>query len=614
MAFLEFNDIKKIVKENNPGGKVTKVDLEGPKVVLYTDDLPFFIDSDEIKIMPPDEAKSEIEKILPDDAVVKEIVFDDYFREVIIEAEKLGLVIGRKSETLNKIIKATGWQVKLLRTPPIQSDIIDSVRKIILNSSKERQKILKSVGKQIYRKPDASCDWVRVTPLGGARQVGRSCFLIQTPESNVLLDCGINPAGSETNRFPDFRASDLAINKLDSVIISHSHLDHMGFLPYLYKYGYDGPVYCTEPTRDLMTMLQIDAVEIGEKENNELPFSSNEVKEMVKHTIPLDYEEVADITPDMRLTLYDAGHILGSSIIHLHIGDGLHNIVYTGDIKFGSTKLLEPANFRFPRVETLIMEGTYGGRYDAQPNRRDAENLLLIHLKNALSNNGKVLIPVFAVGRSQEVLMVLESFYRFNKISPEIPVYLDGMIWEATAIHTTYLEHLNERLRKRIFNGYNPFLTENFKNVKHGDREKIMKSKDPCIILATSGMMTGGPVIEYFKNFAEDEKNMLLFVGYQAEGSMGKRIQNGLVEIPIDVGGKTKSLNVKMKVETVDGFSGHADRRQLLGYAKKIDPKPKRVLVVHGESEKCMNLAMTLYSMFGFESTAPQNLDTVRLI
>jgi len=399
---------------------------------------------------------------------------------------------------------------------------------------------------------------------------------------------------------------------LDAVVISHAHLDHCGFLPYLYKYGYEGPVYCTEPTRDLMTLLQLDAVEIGNKEENELPFTSKEIKTLLKHTVTLDYEEVADITPDIHLTLYNAGHILGSSICHLHLGEGLHNLVYTGDIKFGDTRLLEAATFEFPRAETLIIESTYGGRYDQQPPRQDAEKLLYEIIQNTVQKKGKVLIPVFSVGRSQEVMMVLESFYSRNEIN--VPVYLDGMIWEATAIHTSYPEYLKKNVKHRVFNGFNPFLVDTFKKVEHKERQNIINSEEPCIILSTSGMMTGGPVLEYFKNLAENENNSLAFVGYQAEGSLGRRLQNGLNQITMDDDGRTKMLNVKMNVQTIDGFSGHADRKQLLGYAKKIHPKPKRALIVHGEQNKSENLAHTFRDMFRLDSTVPRNLDSIRLV
>lgn len=649
---MEFREIKKIVEENLKE-KVTKVDLEGPRIVVYTNDIKFFIENNnitknlasllkkrivirpEIKdLLDPEETKKIIERVVPKEAGIKQIDFDPYFESVYIEAEKLGVVIGKHGDTMNEIIKETGWTPVVLRKPPIESDIVESVRRTVrginiedqkrINLVKknewkdlfekginiERQQILREIGYRIYRKPSAECDWVRIMPLGGAREVGRSCFLLKTPESNVLIDCGINVAAQKNNKFPDFRAADLAIDKLDAVIISHAHLDHCGFLPYLFKYGFRGPVYCTEPTRDLMTLLQLDALEVWSKENEEPPFSSSDVRELLKHTIPLEYNEVADITPDMRITLYDAGHILGSSIVHIHVGEGLHNIVYTGDIKFGDTKLLEAANTQFHRVETIIMESTYGGRYDVQPKRQDAEDNLIRIIRKNIERKSKVLIPVFSVGRSQEVMMILERCKNLDAT-----IYLDGMIWEATSIHTAYPEYLKEQVRQRIFNGDNPFLSDKFRKVKdRNERSEIINSKEPAIILSTSGMMTGGPSVEYFKNLCTDEKNTLIFVGYQAEGSLGRTLQSGAKEIVTSENGKTKSFDVKMNITTVDGFSGHADRRQLLGYMKKVTPRPKRVLTVHGEKEKCINLAATLTELFHIEAISPQNFDGIRLV
>ncbi|MBD3260242.1 MAG: beta-CASP ribonuclease aCPSF1 [Candidatus Altiarchaeales archaeon] len=623
--------MKKIVEETSPSDKIREVEVEGPKVVLYTDDMPFFIDnSQQVRdlatslkkriivrstpqhLLDPIEAKKKITKLIPEEANIESIEFDEVFGEVRIEAEKLGLVIGKHGSTLDEITRQTHWNPKLLRKAPIQSDVVRSIRKTLYENAAERKKILESTGHKIYRKPDAPCDWVRMTPLGGSGQVGRSCFLMQTPESNVLVDCGINVAAQGQDRFPDLRASKLAISELDAVVISHAHLDHCGFLPYLYKYGYDGPVYCTEPTRDLMAMLVLDAVEIGVRNKNELPFGSKEVRRLIKHTITLEYQEVADITPDIHLTLYNAGHIIGSSMCHFHVGEGLHNIVYTGDFKFGDTRLLEAASFSFPRVESVIMESTYGGRYDIQPKRREAEKELVSQIQRTVERGGKVLIPVFAVGRSQEVMLVLENAYRYHDI--DVPIYLDGMIWEATAIHTCYPEYLKNKIKHRVFNGYNPFLAETFQKVQPKMRRDIIDSDQPCVILATAGMMTGGPSVEYFKAFADDERNTLAFVGYQAEGSLGRRLQNGLKEVPIEDNNRTKKLKVNLEVKVVDGFSGHADRRQLLGYSKKINPKPGRALIVHGEQKKSQNLAATLNQMFGFNAQTPLNLDSLRLV
>jgi hypothetical protein len=391
-------------------------------------------------------------------------------------------------------------------------------------------------------------------------------------------------------------------------------MDHCGILPVLYKYGYEGPVYCTPPTRDLMTMLQLDYIKLTFGEAKKAPYEASHVRQEVLHTIPLRYNETTDISPDVRLTFQNAGHILGSAIAHFHIGDGLHNVAFTGDTKYERSWLFNAANNRFPRLETLVIESTYGGHSDIQPSRMDAANELTKLLAQAIENNGKVLIPVFAVGRSQEVMLVIEEMMRTNRM-PTAPVYLDGMIWEATAVHTAYPEYLNSQLRTQIFQqNENPFLSPIFKRVETSAmREEITHSVDPCIVLATSGMMSGGPVMEYFREWCDDARNWLIFVGYQSEGSVGRTIQKGRTDITLYDRGAPISLEVKINRETIDGFSGHSDRKQMMNYIASLDPKPDKIIIGHGEDRKCTDLASSIYKRFSIETKAPLNLETIRL-
>jgi len=631
----ELGEIERQIKEFLPKeAKVTDVTAEGPKIVLYTDKPDLFIDHDTIVkdlarnikkrliirpnaafLKEPEDAEAAIRRIAGEESGITKVAFNPYQREVMIEAEKLGNVIGANGANIKQIIKETGWGPVLERTASLESNILTGLRKTLWDKKvcRKRKEFLERIGREIYRKPDHTCDWIRVTPLGGAGEVGRSCFLVQTPNSNVLLDCGINVAASDPKRmFPDFRAMQLTIDDLDAVIISHAHLDHCGFVPYLYKYGYDGPIYATKPTRDIMAMLTLDAVEISQREDKELPYSSGHIKNVIEHVVPLEYEEVADISPDVRLTLYNAGHILGSSEIHLHIGDSLYNILYSGDMKFGETKLLNPAHYEFPRLETLILESTYGGRKSILPKRKEAEELLIKSIKNTINGGGKVLIPVFAVGRSQEVMVTLEEYMK-NELS-DIPVYVDGMVYEATAIHNVYPEYLKRRLKTMILRGANPFLAKNFIRVSTKERIDIAESNEPCIIVTPSGMMTGGPSVEYFKRMAGNEKDLIVFVGYQAEGSLGRRVQKGMREVVVMEDKRPKSIDVKINVVTIEGFSGHADRRQLMGFVKRVHPRPERVLTVHGEAKKCADLARGLNRIFRMDVRAPMNLDTIRII
>ena len=634
MVSAVLEEIKKTIIQRLPSRvQVAKVEFEGPEVVIYTKNPEIIsengdlirelakdlrkriiIRSDRSVLMEPEKAMEKIHEIVPKEAEITNISFDDVTCEVIIEAKKPGLVIGKYGSTSREIVKNIGWAPKILRTPPISSEIIQRIRRTLRKNSKERKKILQQLGNRIHQEIKYENDWARLTAIGGFREVGRSCLYLQTPNSKILLDCGVNVAGTdEKTSYPFLNVPEFAPDNLDAVIITHAHLDHSGFVPYLYHYGYDGPVYCTTPTRDLMTLLQLDHIDIAYREEQPLPFNIKHVKKCIKHTITLDYGEVTDIAPDIRLTLHNAGHILGSAMAHLHIGDGQHNMVYTGDFKYEQSRLLEPAVTRFPRLETLVMESTYGGKEDVQPSRNHAEKELIRTIYTTLRRGGKILIPVFAVGRAQELMVVLEEYIRTGLID-EVPVYIDGMIWEATAIHTARPEYLSKDLRDQIFHmGHNPFISDIFRKVNGMDERMDIIEGEPSIILSTSGMLTGGNSLEYFKWLCEDQRNSLVFVGYQAEGSLGRRLQKGWKEIPLKEDGKTRVYNVKMDIKTIEGFSGHSDRRQLMEYVKRVMPRPEKILICHGDNYKTLDLASSIYRTYKIETKTPLNLETVRI-
>jgi predicted metal-dependent RNase len=391
-------------------------------------------------------------------------------------------------------------------------------------------------------------------------------------------------------------------------VLSHAHLDHCGWIPYLYDQGFKGPLYCTSPTRDMLTLLCLDYIDVCHKNGREA-YPKKAVEKTIKHSIALDYGEVSDITSDMRLTFQPSGHLLGSSLVHLHVGEGLHNILYTGDLKFGPSRLFEAAYTDFSRAETIIIESTYGASKDNLPPRRDAEEKLMQMIDATVKQGGKVLIPSFAVGRGQEIMAILAA-REF-----QYPVYIEGMIWDATAIHTAYPENLNHYVQRDIFHrGKNPFLYEKFHRVVPKERNGIIDNGEPGVIIATSGMLIGGPAIEYLRGLATGRKNTLLFVGYQGEGTPGRRIQKGWREVPFyGNGGKTQTLRIDMNVDTVSGLTGHSDRSQLMSYLHKIRARPDRIIVQHGEASKCLEFARDAHRSFRTEAIAPKNLESVRL-
>lgn len=620
------------VKEGLPdNAMISEVCFEGSDIVLYTKNRDIFkSDGNFIKKLVgrlkkridlrPDasirkdieKSKDKIEETVPEEAGIKEITFQPGFGKVIIEALKPGLVIGKGGKTLDKIKKTIMWTPEVKRAPAISSDVVDTVRKVLYQESEWRKEFLNDIGERIHSKEVEDVEWTRFSSLGGCREVGRSCFVLQTPDSRIMVDCGVKPGNEQ--EFPYLQVPEGDISSLDAVIVSHPHLDHIGFVPYLYEYGYEGPLYCTKATRDLMVLLCLDYLDVAKREGKEVPYSSKSVEKVVKHSVALDYDEVSDITPDVGLTFQNAGHILGSAAVHLHVGEGTHNLVYTGDMNFEESKLFGPASTNFQRVETLVLESTYGGEDSIQPSRDRAIEKLLEDVKETIDRGGKVLIPSFAVGRAQEIMTILDEEDRKNGL--EAPVYLEGMLWDATAIHTTYPEDLNKKLQNKIFHKEeSPFTSDLFKRIgSNKEREEVIQSSDPCVVISTSGMLTGGPVMEYLKEFAPYEDNMLVFVGYQAEGTMGSRIQKGWREIPVSDENKRKMIEMEMEVDTIEGLSGHSDKDQLINFIHNLRSKPNKILTVHGSEENCTNLARTLHKVFKRETIPPKNLETTRLV
>ncbi len=626
-------DILKEIQKVLPEGLISDAAFEAAQVVLYTKDKDYFLDNkgtiraavqefkkrielrpDPALCMEVEKAEKAIRKIIPEEAGIQNVLFDPPRSIVTIQAEKPGIVIGHQGELLREIKEKTLWVPIIERIPPMRSKLIESIRSILYENADNRKKFLDKTGHRIYDGwlREKKHEWIRVSFLGASRQVGRTCFLLQTPESRILIDCGIDPGEEGSESYPFLDAPEFNIHEIDAVIVSHSHLDHSGLIPYLFKYGYVGPIYCTAPTRDIMALLQLDMVKIARSEGKEPLYTSDEIRQMVLHTVCVDYDEVTDITPDVRMTLYNAGHMLGSCIIHLNIGNGLHNFAYTGDLKYGRTNLLEPGNTQFPRLETLMIESTYGGK-DNLMMEQEADQYMTEVIQKTFERGGKVLMPVLGSGRAQEVMIIMERLMREGRI-PNAPVYLDGMLWDITAIYTAYPEFLNRSVRQEIFHTENnPFLSPFFKRVgSQKERQQVMLEEGSCLILATSGMLQGGPSVAYLKGLAEDKRHSLMFSCYQPPNSLGYRVRSGEKEIGMREDGRQTMLKINMEVHKVE-ITQHSDRRQLMNYIKRCNPTPRKVIVVHGEAGRCLDLASSIYKQFGIETIAPKNLDVLRI-
>jgi len=615
---------------------VTKIDYEGPRIALYTTSPRYLMEHNEIIsnlvnvikkriVVRTDESIRKLEedarKILtqciPKEANLQGTFFDTATGEVSVEVKRPWL-LQKNAEDFNhaEVTEKTGWKLRVRKATTNPSSTIQAINYNLKISSADRGKQLKQVGEKIFRPRLTQKSEVSLLTLGGFGQVGRSCMLLTTPDSKILIDCGINPgARSPMDSFPRLDWLNITLDDLDAVVIGHAHLDHTGFLPVLCKYGYKGPIYCTEPTLPMMNLIQLDAIKVASAQGRTPMYADRDVKQIMKQAITIPYGTVTDISPDIKLVLANAGHILGSALCHFHIGNGDHNFVYSGDIKFAKSILFESASWNFPRVETLLIESTYGAKEDIQASRQEVESSFLKSVNSILKDGGKVLIPIPAVGRAQEIMMVIDQYMKSGEMV-EAPVFYEGMIAEASAIHEAYPEYLARELKQRILEtDDNPFDSEYFTNVEHPDaREEPLREGTPCIIIATSGMLEGGPVLEYFKNIAPDKRNKILFVSYQVNGTLGRRVLEGAKQVSL-IGreGKVEVVTIECGIERLDGFSGHSDYNQLISFVHKLRPKLRRVLVNHGERRKSENLSMSIRRMLRIPTHYPQIQEAIKL-
>ena len=624
--------LQSIPKEAN----VTKIEYEGPRIALYTNAPRYLMENNEtisnlVNVIKKrivvrtdesirkseDEARRTLVECIPKDANFQGAFFDTATGEVSIEAKRPWL-LQRDAKEFNhaEVTERIGWKLRIRKATTIPSRTIQTINSNLKQSATERSKQFRQIGDEIFRPRLAQKSEVSLLTLGGFGQVGRSCMLLSTPESKILVDCGINPGAKHPmDTFPRLDWTNITLDELDAIVIGHAHLDHTGFLPALCKYGYKGPIYCTEPTLPMMNLIQLDAIKVAAAQGRTPMYSERDVKQIMKQAITLPYGIVTDISPDIKLVLANAGHILGSALCHFHIGNGDHNFVYSGDIKFGKSILFEAASWNFPRVETLLVESTYGAKEDIQPSRQEVESAFINAVNNTLADGGKVLIPIPAVGRAQEIMMVIDHYMKSGEMV-EAPVFTEGMISEASAIHEAYPEYLARELKQKILEtDDNPFDSEYFTNIEHADgREEPMRENSPCIILATSGMLEGGPVLEYFKNIAPDKKNKVLFVSYQVNGTLGRRVLDGSKQVSmLGKEGKVEVVTINCGVEKLDGFSGHSDYNQLMSFVQKLRPKLRRVLVNHGERKKSENLAMNIRRMYRIPAHYPQIQEAIKL-
>lgn len=411
---------------------------------------------------------------------------------------------------------------------------------------------------------------MKITFLGAAGEVGRSCIMIEEDGTRVLLDSGIK-LGKKIE-YPELDKETL--KGVDGIVVSHAHLDHSGYLPHIYSIGYDRYAYATKPTFELTNVLISDYMRISNPEE----ITKQGLSAMQKKHKIVEFGEEFRIK-NLRFRLLTAGHILGSGMVE--VSSSKEKLLYTGDFNLATSKLLEPASNQGLKIDNLVTESTYSGKDDVFKPEKVTMDLMVNSLNDTITRGGKAIVPSFAVGRAEEILLLLDDYMKSGRLQ-KVPIHIDGMIGKAMRIHRHNVIYCRDELQKRILmNDDDPFKSSNFNVIKtRGERKNIINSSESSIIVTTSGMLTGGPVINYLQSLAKDSKNKLILVGYQAVGTPGRELFDGKKEIQIE----DKTIKVGLEVNTFH-ISAHADRPHLVNFIKSLKGL-KNVYAVHGEKAK----------------------------
>ncbi len=425
--------------------------------------------------------------------------------------------------------------------------------------------------------------------LGGAMEIGGSCIYLRIADKGILMDAGIRQSGAK-DPLPDF----LTIQEqggLDVIIISHAHMDHIGTLPIISKAYPHVPIYMTAMTADLTRVLLYDSLKIMNYRENEIPYySERDVISMLGRIRMGGYQTPIRIFDGFTLTFYPAGHIAGASCIYLTTEEG--TVFYSGDFSAFSQRTIEGLSIPKLRPDISIVETTYGNRLHA--NRQVEEKRLVEMIKDCIKERKKILIPVFALGRAQEVLLILRGAIQNEEI-PAVPIYVDGMVRDINIMYTRNPVYLKNSLGKRIMKGNEPFYTKEIQPVAANQkREDLLNGNEPAIFISSSGMLTGGPSTLYAKLLAVSENACIIITGYQDEESPGRQLLN-LLE---NTGDRSLTLNgttipVNCRIEQV-GLSAHGDKSEIMALLERLSAR--RIFLVHGNRDAMEALGKELVS------------------
>lgn len=466
---------------------------------------------------------------------------------------------------------------------------------------------------------------MQITFHGAAREVTGSCHLLDLNGSRVLLDCGMIQGGRERhvrNREP----FPFDPKSIDCVVLSHAHIDHSGRLPLLVKRGFNGPIYATPATTSLSRILLSDAGHIQEEDARwkikrlerkhedaswvTALYTEAEALAILPQFVPAAFDAPVDLGPIGTLRFHKAGHILGAAIVELTLGHGAsqRRLVFSGDLGVSGARLLGAPETLDRRPDYLLIESTYGDR--DRRDEGDLTELLFQSIKRTIGRGGKLVIPAFAVGRTQELLARINDLVEAGRLDG-ITVYVDSpMAIEATRTFAIHPEAYSDEARRKLRAGDAPLAFEGLTLARSVEESRaINEDRSPAVIISASGMCTAGRIKHHLKHNIDDPRATVLFVGYQAHGTLGQVIQSGVD--PIRIFGEW--YPVKARIETIDGFSAHADCAGLLAWFESLGGRPRHTWVVHGEEETALSFGETLRARFDATVDVPRLGDSFPL-
>lgn len=456
--------------------------------------------------------------------------------------------------------------------------------------------------------------------LGAAGTVTGSRFMVSTPRARVLVDCGLFQ-GLKELRLLNWEPPTVDPRSLDAAVLTHAHLDHSGAFPRLVRQGFGGPIYATPATIDLCGILLPDSAHLQEEQaehankhgySKHAPaqplYTAKDAQKVLDHLRPSPYGRFTEVAEGVRVRMVDAGHILGSAIIEMWVQDEGREtkIVFSRDVgRYGEPLLADPTPIE--DADYLLVESTYGDREHADGHPEDQ---LAAAVRAAVAQGGALVIPSFAVGRTQQLLYALHTLLEQRKI-PELPVFVDSpMATDATEIFLAHPEDHDVDLQRLESNGENPLHLPRLDFVKSLEDSLALDARDgTVIIISASGMATGGRILHHLESFLPDPRATILFVGYQAIGTRGRSLLDGAKELKMF----GKMVPVRATIKQIDGFSAHADRSELLQWVSGFKKAPTTTFLIHGEDGSSTSLAEAIHSRFGWNTDVPSLGDTIRL-